>query len=67
MDVSISICKAHNMTPFDLFRQDTEEVIMIINYYIHAKPQAAAKQSRKKGNAPVRVRVNDKTATGGWY
>lgn len=55
------------MTPFDLFQQDTEEVIMIINYYIHAKPQAAATQSRKKGNAPVRVRVNDKTATGGWY
>lgn len=55
------------MTPFELFEQDTDEVIMVINYYIHAKPKATAKQSRKAGNAPVRVRVNDKTASGGWY
>lgn len=62
------------MTPFDLFAQDTDEVIMLLNYYIlkgenapkaEARPQARAAHVKPKGEQ--RIRVNDKTATGGWF
>ena len=56
------------MTPFEMFSQDTNEVIMLINYYVekgnnteYAAPHSDKTQGEK------RIRVNDKTATGGWY
>ena len=68
MDVSITICKAHNMTPFDLYREDTDEVIMLINYYIK-KGDSTEHVVSKAGNLQVekRIRVNDRTASGGWF
>lgn len=67
----MTICKTHHMTPFELFKQDVFEVIMLINYYIakgNAKPREAARTPhRGNGAQPVRVRVTEKTATGGWY
>nr|DAW56644.1 MAG TPA: hypothetical protein [Bacteriophage sp.] len=68
MDVSITICKAHNMTPFQLFRERTDEVIMLINYYIEKGDSAeytAPKVGKPKGEQ--RIRVNDRTASGGWF
>ena len=55
------------MTPFEFFKQDTDEVIMLINYYIEkgADSTITPKNSAKKGEE--RIRVNDKTATGGWW
>ena len=54
-----------NCSPFVVFEQDTDEVIMIINFYIElGNEQPAKKAERKKQD---RIRVNDKTATGGWF
>ena len=55
------------MTPFDLFAQDTEEVIMLLNYYIEKgnHPENGTVKAEKHGEE--RIRVNDKTATGGWF
>lgn len=69
MEVSVTLCKAHNMTPFALFKEDTDEVIMLINYYIEkgnddtedATPRSVKPQGEQ------RIRVNDRTATGGWF
>lgn len=57
------------MTPFEIFEQNTDEVIMLINYYIEKGNDAppAADKSQKNTGKSERVRVNDKTATGGWY
>ena len=56
---------------FDLFKQDTDEVIMIINYYImlsDEKPtETTAPTRRPVGKRQERIRVNDATATGGWF
>lgn len=56
------------MTMFDVMDRDTDEVIAIINYYIkrHEGQEEKAAPQRSK-QSEVRIRVNDKTATGGWY
>lgn len=46
--------------------QDCDEVIMIINYFVQKadhEPAAAATQA----NAQQKIKVNDRTATGGWW
>lgn len=56
------------MTPFQLFRERTDEVIMLINYYIEKGDSAeytAPKVGKPKGEQ--RIRVNDRTASGGWF
>lgn len=56
------------MTPFELFAQDTEDVIMLMNYYIEKSNDSNEVRTvgeKKRGNE--RIRVNDKTATGGWF
>ena len=61
---------------FDLFNQETDEVIMTINFYIllgEEEPEPEQKTTTPKYK-PVakkktdeRIRVNDATATGGWW
>ena len=55
------------MTPFELFDQDTDEVIMVINYYIEKGNGESTKSQNGDFERDKRIRVNDKTATGGWY
>lgn len=65
----MEIGKAFNISPFEILDQDKDKVVMMINYYIekgqneptsHVQPH-----SRSDNNG--RIRVNDKTATGGWF
>ena len=53
------------MTPFEVFEKDIDDFIILSNYLLSldAEPQTKAEKSRKK----TRVKVNDKTATGGWF
>lgn len=68
MYVSMSLCSNYNMTPFYLFAQNTEEVIMIVNFYIEKSQYNTVNASKvKKNNKEERIRVTEKTATGGWY
>lgn len=56
------------MTIFDVMQQDTDEVIMLLNYYIvRGKDQEEKTAPKRGGKSEERIRVNDKTATGGWY
>ncbi len=54
-----------NSNPFQIFDRDADEIIMLINFYIEL--------GNEKTSNPVpikkekRIRVNDKTATGGWW
>ena len=52
--------------PFVIMDQDADEIIMTINFYIMlggVKNEAANAKASKE----TRIRVNDKTATGGWF
>ena len=55
------------MTPFELFKQDVEEVIMLINYFIEKGETTPSQNSQNSSKKEERIKVNDKTATGGWY
>ena len=61
-------------TMFDLYNQDTDEVIMTINFYLILGDEAPEQTKTKTAPTykPVakkeeRIRVNDATATGGWW
>lgn len=41
MDFTVETSKLYNVTPFEIFKQDKDEVIMLINYFIE--------KSRNKG------------------
>lgn len=34
MDFTCELCKLYSVTPFEIFKQDKDEVIMLVNYYI---------------------------------
>ena len=48
MDATIIIAGNYNMTPFDLFSKDTDDVIMMLNYLA----EAGGKQ-KKTENIPI--------------
>ena len=34
MDFTVELSKVYNVTPFEIFKQDKDNVIMLINYFI---------------------------------
>lgn len=48
MDATIIIAGNYNMTPFDLFSKDTDDVIMLLNYLAEA-----GGKEKEKENVPV--------------
>lgn len=70
MDFTIEISKAFNLSPFSVLKQDKDEVIMLINYFIEKGEDAHIEQktsTKSSGKSAERIRVNDRTATGGWF
>lgn len=61
-----------HISPFELFAQDCDEVIMLINFYILMGKDKSKTPAKKQAYKPqndknARIHVNDMTATGGWY
>ena len=70
MDFTFELAKSFNVLPFEIFKQDKDEVIMLINYLIEKGETVDEQPQIKHENKPKsqqRIRVNDKTATGGWW
>ena len=80
MDSSFLVAKICNTTIFDIMEQNAETVIFVINYIIEKGTagnaqngaQDAPARSTNNGtyydrNGVKHVRVDSKTATGGWY
>lgn len=56
--------KLYSMSPFEIFKQDLEEVIMLVNYVIEKgeeSPDIAVNDDK-----PKRIKVDDSTASGWW-
>lgn len=54
------------VNPFDLLDREIDDVILIVNFYIElGNTEKPASIPNNKGEE--RIRVNDKTATGGWF
>lgn len=69
LETTISLAGRFGVSPFDILREDMDEVISFVNYYIHAGPRIdrAQKAGAQARAGEERVRVNDRTATGGWF
>lgn len=70
MKTTMTLATNLHLSPFEIFEQDCDEVIMLINFYLilgneqnESKPVPKVKSAKKE----ERIRVNDKTATGGWF
>ena len=73
MKTTMTLSANLHVSPFDIMDREFDEVIMLINFYIILAENAPKQQ---KGGAIAqktahmnkeRIRVNDKTATGGWF
>lgn len=69
MDFTFELSKIFNALPFEILKQDKDAVIMLINYFIVKGESAGTKTANngKIGGKEERIKVNDKTATGGWW
>lgn len=69
MNFTFELSKIYNVLPFEILKQDKDEVIMLLNYMTEKSESKDIKKTtvNKKGQTVERIRVNDKTATGGWW
>jgi hypothetical protein len=66
MDFTFELSKIYNVLPFEILKQDKDEVIMLLNYTAE-KSESAPKQYTAQNSDKQYIKVNDKTATGGWW
>ena len=67
MKTTMTLSANMNCSPFMVFEQDTDEVIMIINFYIELGLENDKPAGKSVSKKQERIHVNDKTATGGWF
>lgn len=73
MDFTTEISKIYGLSPFDVLKQDKDHVIMLINYYLekgemnNETEPVVNTRKHTQTQTNTRKRVNDKTATGGWF
>ena len=67
MDFTFELSKLYNVIPFEILKQDKDEVIMLLNYMVEKSEAAQEKSAAPTQKTDARVWVNDKTATGGWW
>ena len=52
------------VSPLDILNKDIDDFIMLVNYVLSLNVSEVRTDKPKKEE---RIRVNDKTATGGWW
>lgn len=69
MSLTNTIAKEYSVSPFEILKQDSDEVIMLINYILESREEknTSKKPADKSNKKEKRIRVNDKTASGGWF
>ena len=72
MKTTATMAANYNCTPFDIFEKDVDEVIMLIKFYTRLADEKGnmpqpQRNTQKPAGKQERIRVNDKTATNGWF
>ena len=72
MEFTAEVSRAFNTTPFFVFEQNADDVVMLINYFIEKGETSNSGNAQnftndKKEKKPKRIKVNSQTATGGWW
>lgn len=61
MDFSCELCKLYQVSPFEIMKQDKDEIIMLINYYIE-KGQSESQSDTAAGDKFPTEKENDNGA-----
>lgn len=69
MDFTFELSKLYAVLPFEIFKQDKDNVMMCLNYMVEKSETVSEKKTvkKEKGKTVERVKVNSKTATGNWW
>ena len=62
-----TLARSYNVTPFEIMAQDCDEVILLINYLLRKAENASASSDTPASRDKQYIKVNDSTATGGWW
>lgn len=62
-----TIARSYNVTPFEILAQDCDEVIMVINYFIRKGENTPVVAQAPANSEKQYIKVNNMTATGGWW
>lgn len=67
MDFTFELGKIYNIIPFEIMKQDKDEVIMMLNYMVEKSETAQPAPHVQNAKKQQYIKVNSKTATGGWW
>lgn len=58
------VAKEYGISPFEVLNSDIDDFARLVNFLVESGRETS-KGMKKKNDE--RIRVNDKTATGGWW
>jgi hypothetical protein len=67
LEVVIILSEQWRVPPFETLKTDIDDFIMLLNYYMNLDKQNDEKPVKKSAGKEKRIKVNDRTATGGWF
>lgn len=65
-EIAVIFAEKWHTSPFDVLEKDIDDFILIANILIN-KQTATKSEKTKNPKKEERIRVNDATATGGWF
>ena len=67
MATTVNLARSFGVTPFEIMAQDCDEVIMLINHFLQKAESDPAAGNPTANGGQQEIKVNDATATGGWW
>lgn len=67
MDFTFELSKIYGVIPFEILKQDKDEVIMLLNYMAEKSETTQSVRPAQHSDKQQYIKVNDRTATGGWW
>ena len=64
MEIVVLVAKEYGISPFDVLNSDIDDFARLVNFLVESGRESS-KETKKKTDD--RIRVNDKTASGGWW
>lgn len=64
MEIVVLVAKEYGISPFEVLNSDIDDFARLVNFLVESGRETS-KGMKKKNDE--RIRVNDQTATGGWW
>lgn len=64
MEIVVLVAKEYGISPFEVLNSDIDDFARLVNFLVESGRETSKGTSKK---IDERIRVNDRTATGGWW